>query len=196
MPRRIAEHASRYDERSFHRTHEEASDIVIRRRFAVILPRRTRGAMREYTSPSEESRFPIQRMLSKHGSGLPRTPHKRAVSEHEERTMILTENRTERSSVNWSPCSRIESRPLKPAVACVRRTWRLGQCGIGPGAETWCAREAGVNAGESPAGAVRRFSTEDRANCVAARRGGEPFRKAQGPEPVEGQAWSRTGRSQ
>jgi putative transposase len=48
---------------------------------------------------------------------------------------------------------------------------------------TWCAREAGVNAGESPAGAIRRFSTEDRANCVAARRGGE-------------QAWSRTGRSQ
>jgi Sigma-70 region 2 len=46
-----------------------------------------------------------------------------------------------------------------------------------------CAREAGVNAGGSPAGAVRRFSTEDRANCVAARRGGE-------------QAWSRTGRSQ
>ena len=44
--------------------------------------------------------------------------------------------------------------------------------------ETWCAREAGVNAGESPAGAIRRFSTEDRANCVAARRGGE-------------QAWSR-----
>lgn len=46
-----------------------------------------------------------------------------------------------------------------------------------------CAREAGVNAGESPAGAIRRFSTEDRANSVAARRGGE-------------QAWSRTGRSQ
>jgi hypothetical protein len=49
--------------------------------------------------------------------------------------------------------------------------------------DIWCAREAGVNAGESPAGAIRRFSTEDRANCVAARRGGE-------------QAWSRTGRSQ
>jgi len=48
--------------------------------------------------------------------------------------------------------------------------------------ESWCAREAGVNAGESPAGAIRRFSTEDRANCVAARRGGE-------------QAWSRTCRS-
>ena len=46
-----------------------------------------------------------------------------------------------------------------------------------------CAREAGVNAGESPAGAIRRFSTEDRANCVAARRGGE-------------QARSRTCRSQ
>jgi hypothetical protein len=49
--------------------------------------------------------------------------------------------------------------------------------------ESWCTREAGVNAGESPAGAIRRFSTEDRANCVAARRGGE-------------RAWSRTGRSQ
>jgi hypothetical protein len=48
----------------------------------------------------------------------------------------------------------------------------------GSNLETWCAREAGVNAGESPAGAIRRFSTEDRANCVAARRGGE-------------QAWSR-----
>ncbi len=48
---------------------------------------------------------------------------------------------------------------------------------------SWCAREAGVNAGGSPAGAIRRFSTADRANCVAARRGGE-------------QAWSRTGRSQ
>ena len=36
---------------------------------------------------------------------------------------------------------------------------------------------------KSPAGAIRRFSTEDRANCVAARRGGE-------------QAWSRTRRSQ
>ena len=60
--------------------------------------------------------------------------------------------------------------------------------------ETWCAREASVNAGESPAGAIRRFSTEDRANCVAARRGGEPFRQAQGPEPAEGQAWNRTGR--
>jgi hypothetical protein len=35
----------------------------------------------------------------------------------------------------------------------------------------WCAREAGVNAGESPAGAIRRFSTEDRANCVAVRGG-------------------------
>ena len=46
-----------------------------------------------------------------------------------------------------------------------------------------CAREAGVNAGESPVGAIRRFSTADRANCVAVRRGGE-------------QAWSRTGRSQ
>jgi hypothetical protein len=54
---------------------------------------------------------------------------------------------------------------------------------MGSTLETWCAREAGVNAGESPAGAIRRFSTEDRANCVAARRGGE-------------QAWSRTGRSQ
>ena len=49
--------------------------------------------------------------------------------------------------------------------------------------DTWCAREAGVNAGESPVGAIRRFSTEDRANCVAARWGGE-------------QAWSRTVRSQ
>ena len=47
----------------------------------------------------------------------------------------------------------------------------------------WCAREAGANAGGSPAGAIRRFSTEDRANCVAVRRGGE-------------QAWSRTGRLQ
>jgi REP element-mobilizing transposase RayT len=47
----------------------------------------------------------------------------------------------------------------------------------------WCAREAGVNAGERPAGAIRRFSTEDRANCVAARRGGE-------------QARNRTDRSQ
>jgi len=55
--------------------------------------------------------------------------------------------------------------------------------GIGVKAYFWCAREAGVNAGESPAGALRRFSTEDRANCVVARRGGE-------------QAWSRTGRSQ
>ncbi len=49
--------------------------------------------------------------------------------------------------------------------------------------EIRCAREARLNAGESPAGAIRRFSTEDRANCVAVRRGGE-------------QAWSRTGRSQ
>ena len=47
----------------------------------------------------------------------------------------------------------------------------------------WCAREVGVNTGESPVGAIRRFSTEDRANCVAVRRGGE-------------QAWSRTGRPQ
>lgn len=47
----------------------------------------------------------------------------------------------------------------------------------------WCARKAHSNAGASPAGAIRRFSTEDRANCVAARRGGE-------------QAWSRTDRSQ
>jgi hypothetical protein len=46
-----------------------------------------------------------------------------------------------------------------------------------------CAREAHINAGASPAGAIRRFSTADRANCVAARRGGE-------------QAWSRTDRSQ
>ena len=46
-----------------------------------------------------------------------------------------------------------------------------------------CAREAGVNAGESPVGALRRFSTADRANCVAARRGGK-------------RAWSRTDRSQ
>src|SRR4051812_26253810 len=45
-----------------------------------------------------------------------------------------------------------------------------------------CARKAHINTGESPVGALRRFSTEDRANCVAARRGGE-------------QAWSRTGRS-
>jgi hypothetical protein len=45
--------------------------------------------------------------------------------------------------------------------------------------ESRCAREARLNAGESPVGAIRRFSTADRANCVAARRGGE-------------QAWSRT----
>jgi hypothetical protein len=44
--------------------------------------------------------------------------------------------------------------------------------------ETACAREAHISAGESPVGAIRRFSTADRANCVAARRGGE-------------QAWSR-----
>jgi len=44
------------------------------------------------------------------------------------------------------------------------------------------ARESGVNVGVSPTGAVRRFSTEDHANCVAARRGGE-------------QAWNRTRRS-
>jgi hypothetical protein len=57
----------------------------------------------------------------------------------------------------------------------------------------WCAREAGVNAGESPVGAISQFSTADRANGVAARRGGEPL----GPELVaEGQARSRTGRSQ
>ena len=55
-----------------------------------------------------------------------------------------------------------------------------------------CARSAHSNVGASPAGAIRRFSTEDRANCVAARRGGEPFRQAQGPEPAEGQAWSPT----
>ena len=54
---------------------------------------------------------------------------------------------------------------------------------VGSGLESRCARKARLNAGESPAGAIRRFSTEDRANCVAARRGGE-------------QAWSRTGRSQ
>ena len=48
--------------------------------------------------------------------------------------------------------------------------------------EIRCARKAHINAGESPVGAIRRFSTADRANCVAARRGGE-------------QAWSRTGRS-
>ena len=53
---------------------------------------------------------------------------------------------------------------------------------VGSTLYTWCAREAGVNAGESPVGAIRRFSTADRANCVAVRRGGE-------------QAWSRTGRS-
>jgi len=46
--------------------------------------------------------------------------------------------------------------------------------------ETWRAREAGVNAGESPAGAIRRFSTEDRANCVAARRGGEQAKRGKG----------------
>jgi len=48
---------------------------------------------------------------------------------------------------------------------------------------SWSAREAGVNAGESPVGGIRLFTTEDRANCVAARRGGE-------------QAWGRTVRSQ
>jgi hypothetical protein len=53
----------------------------------------------------------------------------------------------------------------------------------GSGIISWSAREAGVNAGSSPAGAIGRFSTEDRANCVTARRGGE-------------QAWSRTCRSQ
>jgi hypothetical protein len=35
---------------------------------------------------------------------------------------------------------------------------------------------------------------QSRTNCVAARRGGEPFRQAQGPEPAEGQAWSRIPR--
>ena len=54
---------------------------------------------------------------------------------------------------------------------------------------SWCAREAGVNAGESPAGAVRRFSTEDRANCVAVRRGGEqasPVRRVKIPKASGG----------
>jgi hypothetical protein len=37
------------------------------------------------------------------------------------------------------------------------------------GGNLWCAREAGDNAGESPAGAIRRFSTEDRPNCVTVR---------------------------
>jgi hypothetical protein len=37
----------------------------------------------------------------------------------------------------------------------------------------WCAREASANAGESPAGAIRRFGTEASTNCVAAKRGGE-----------------------
>jgi hypothetical protein len=40
-----------------------------------------------------------------------------------------------------------------------------------------------------------RFSTADRANCVAARRGGEPFRQAQGPEPAEGQAVGHSKRA-
>jgi hypothetical protein len=44
---------------------------------------------------------------------------------------------------------------------------------MGSVCKSWCAREAGVNAGGSPAGAIRRFSTADRANCVVARRGGE-----------------------
>ena len=35
------------------------------------------------------------------------------------------------------------------------------------------ASEAGDNAGESPAGRIELFTTENRANCVAVRRGGE-----------------------
>jgi hypothetical protein len=35
------------------------------------------------------------------------------------------------------------------------------------------ASEAGDNAGESPVGRIKLFATENRANCVAARRGGE-----------------------
>ena len=46
--------------------------------------------------------------------------------------------------------------------------------GRGSVCESRCAREARFNAGESPVGAIRRFSTADRANCVAARRGVEP----------------------
>jgi hypothetical protein len=44
---------------------------------------------------------------------------------------------------------------------------KVVSCRKGFSSYYWCAREAGVNAGESPAGAIRRFSTEDRANCVA-----------------------------
>lgn len=35
------------------------------------------------------------------------------------------------------------------------------------------ASEAGDNAGESPAGRIELFTTENRANCAAVRRGGE-----------------------
>src|SRR5687767_6820339 len=48
----------------------------------------------------------------------------------------------------------------------------ITQSGDGSGLNIQCAGEAGVNAGESPVGAIRRFSTADRANCVAARGGG------------------------
>ena len=77
---------------------------------------------------------------------------------------------------------------IQGSVRAWVRAWGCGHGGHGWGAWgsvniSWCAREAGVNAGDSPAGAIRRFSTEDRANCVVVRRGGE-------------QAWSRTGRSQ
>ena len=64
-----------------------------------------------------------------------------------------------------------------PSMFVLGDGWRTGST-----LDTWCAREAGVSAGESPVGAIRRFSTADRANCVAVRRGGE-------------QAWDRTGRS-
>lgn len=40
------------------------------------------------------------------------------------------------------------------------------------GSKSGSAREAGCKAGESPVGGIRLFTAEDRANCVAARRGG------------------------
>jgi len=40
---------------------------------------------------------------------------------------------------------------------------------MGSALDSWCASEAGVNAGENPAGGVKLFTTEASFNCIIVR---------------------------
>jgi len=151
----------------------QASRLPYRRRLRLPPPR-FRQRPKNRTPCPEIRREPNQNAkIASSRSVSPEITHSRTLSPE------IRPRRRPQIENQFSFGSRGRPRPELPLARHLPNSKTSSE----PHLHNLCAREAGVNVGASPIGAIRRFSTAERANCVAARRGGE-------------QAWSRTGRSQ